>query len=203
VILCIAGALFINRPLAPAPGCPAVVLLLPVGAALFWSLMNLVVRRCGHVPPPIIAAFTDATAILLACGAALLKARGHLGSAAELLLPRALDSSFCMACVAAVAGWGGTQCNIAGYQRVTVAAVAAVAGSTSVPFNYAVQVFAFGEAPDNMAVLGAALVVAANLASAVGKWRASAGAGSDAAATDRGEKSEAGRARTVVAPQRG
>ena len=45
-----------------------------------------------------------------------------------------------MAFSAALAGWCGTQCNISGYQTVSVAVIASIAGSTSVPFNYGMQV---------------------------------------------------------------
>ena len=182
MVLCVTGALLINKPLAPAPDCPVPTLLLPFGAAFFWSLMNLVVRRISHVPPPLISAFTDVTAIILACGAALTKTGGAASAAAALLLPSTLDRSLCLACVAAITGWGGTQCNIAGYQRVSVAAVAAVAGSTSVPFNYAVQIFVFGDAPDSFAVFGAAMIVATNLMATLAKYRVSTGAASSAAA---------------------
>ena len=182
MVLCIIGALLINKPLAPAPDCPVPLLLLPVGAAFFWSLMNLVVRRCGHVPPPIISAFTDGTAIVLAGGSALMKSRGASAAAGALLLPSSFDRSLCLACVTAIAGWGGTQCNIAGYQRVSVAAVAAVAGSTSVPFNYAVQIFVFGETPNSLAVVGAALIVATNLLATFAKYRVSMAAAKSTAA---------------------
>ena len=123
MLLCIAGALLINKPMAPADGCPVATEALPLGAAFFWSLMNLVVRRCGHVPPPLVSAFTDVTAIAFACVTALVVTRGDTAAAAARLVPDALDAPLLLALLAALAGWAGTQCNITGYQTVSVAVV--------------------------------------------------------------------------------
>ena len=40
------------RRLALAKECPAGTVVLPVGAAFFWSAMNLLVRKCSHVVRP-------------------------------------------------------------------------------------------------------------------------------------------------------
>ena len=169
--LCIMGALLINKPMAPAEGCPVTVEFLPLGAAFVWSLMNLFVRKCQHVPPPLVSAFTDVTAIGFACATALATTGGDVSAAAARLAPSAWDTHLALALIAAITGWCGTQCNITGYQTVSVAVVASVAGSTSVPFNYCLQIFAFGEVPDSLAILGASIIVATNVAATVAKYR--------------------------------
>lgn len=176
MLLCILGALLINKPMAPAEGCPVATELAPLGAAFFWSLMNLAVRRCSHVPPPLISAFTDVTAIGFACVTALAATGGDVSAATARLMPDAWDARLLFALLAALAGWAGTQSNIAGYQAVSVAVVASVAGSTSVPFNYALQIVVFGELPDWLSVLGASLIATTNVVVTVAKYRAAASA---------------------------
>lgn len=171
MVLCIVGALLINKPMAPAAECPVTTDLLPVGAAFFWGLMNLVVRKCSHVPPPVVAAFTDIAAIVFACLSAVATTSGDIAAGAALIVPDAFDSRLLLAVLAACAGWCGTQCNIAGIQTVTVAVVASVAGSTSVPFNYTMQVVVFGELPDRLAIIGAALIVVTNVVVTVAKYK--------------------------------
>ncbi len=52
---------------------------------------------------------------------------------------------------------------------VSVTAVAAVAGATSVPFNYAYQVFLFHQPPDALSMAGAAIILATTVGMAVAK----------------------------------
>ena len=56
-----------------------------------------------------------------------------------------------------------------GYQTVSVAAVASIAGSTSIPFNYAYQVFVFAEQPDGFSVAGATLVLGTTVGMTIAK----------------------------------
>ena len=62
--------------------------------------------------------------------------------------------------------------NVKGYQTASVAAVASVAASTSIPFNYAYQLLVFRESLDAPAAAGAAIVGATTIAMAVVRHRA-------------------------------
>ena len=63
--------------------------------------------------------------------------------------------------------------NVYAYQTVSVTAIAAVASSISVPFNYAFQVLFFAEPPDGLACAGAALVMATTIGAAIARYVAS------------------------------
>ena len=81
----------------------------------------------------------------------------------DMHLPRlhcAVDADTAMVVGASVLGWLGLMGNIKGYQTVSVAAVASIAGATSIPFNYAFQVVVFREPLDGLSACGAALVLA-------------------------------------------
>jgi len=168
--LCMTGALLVNKPLAPAPGCTAAAALLPVAAAFFGALMNFMSRNVKGVPPPYVMAFNDVVAVVFACGSiALNHSSDNLGIA---LLPDGFDKGFAIVVLSAVIGWVGLMCNVQGYQSVSVAAVASIASYSSVPLGYIMQVFAFNEIPDIFSIAGALLILSTNVAVAVSKYRA-------------------------------
>jgi drug/metabolite transporter (DMT)-like permease len=76
----------------------------------------------------------DATAVVFACATAF--ATRERAAAIDVLLPP-LDRDCLVVVGAALLGWAGLMGNIKGYQSVSVAAVASIAGSSSIPFNCA------------------------------------------------------------------
>eukprot|EP00931_Biecheleriopsis_adriatica_P088042 TRINITY_DN62435_c0_g1_i1.p1 TRINITY_DN62435_c0_g1~~TRINITY_DN62435_c0_g1_i1.p1 ORF type:complete len:347 (+),score=59.06 TRINITY_DN62435_c0_g1_i1:49-1041(+) len=168
--LCVTGALLVNKPLAPASGCTATAALLPLAAAFFGALMNFMSRNVKDVPPPVVMAFNDVVAVVFACGAI---AFNHSSDDLETaFLPDGFDKGFAFIALSAVIGWAGLMCNVKGYQSVSVAAVASIAGYISVPLGYMVQVFAFDEIPDIFSIIGASLILCTNVTVAVSKYRA-------------------------------
>ena len=169
--LLITGATLIEKPLAPSADCPTSAALLPVGAASCWALMNFASRRVPHLSPLQVMLVNDLVAMAFACGTAFVS-RGSVEAALDALLP-ALDGDLVLIAVSALLGWLGLMGNIRGYQTASVAAVATIAGSTSIPFNYAYQVLLFHQPLDGLSVLGAAIVCGTTVGMTVMKHLAS------------------------------
>ena len=157
MLLLIFGATLISKPLAPSDDCPASTVLLPTSAAVCWAFMNFGSRRVKHLPSVQVMLINDIIAVVFACAYALI-VRGASGAGVALQPP--LTADLAMVAASAVLGWLGLMGNIKGYQSVSVAAVASIAGATSIPFNYVFQLFLFHEPPDVYSSLGAAIVIA-------------------------------------------
>merc|ERR1711904_182929 len=71
--------------------------------------------------------------------------------------------------LSAVIGCAGLLCNVKGYQSVSYAGIASIAGYISVPLGYACQVFLFGQVPDLLSALGAFLICAVSVSTAFEK----------------------------------
>ena len=170
-----AGAALVNKPsflgLAPPTtrSCPALTAALPVGAAICGALMNLASRRVKHLPPVTLLLANDTVAVVFACVVAF----AQEGSGAPALLRPPLDGSTLLIALSAVLGFVGLMGNVYAYQNVSVTAIAAVAGSISVPFNYAFQVLFFAEPADALACAGAALIMATTIGAAIARYVAS------------------------------
>ena len=119
--------------------------------------MNFASRRVKHITPVVVMAANDVVAILFACAAAVVS-RGS-GAAAAVALSPPLDGDCLLVVLSAALGWLGLMGNVKGYQSVSVAAVATIAGSSSIPFNYGYQVLVFRRVPDALSVAGAVVVV--------------------------------------------
>ena len=158
------GAVLVNKPGSLDESCPLSTALLPMGAAVCWSLMNLASRRVPHVPSVQVMLFNDMAAIVFACATSLiLRAWGGGMTAALDALTPPLDRSTLLVMGSAVLGWLGLMGNVKGYQTVSVAAVATIAGSTSIPFNYCFQVLLFHEPLDLYSAAGATIVTATTI----------------------------------------
>jgi len=168
--LCVAGALLVSKPMSADPSCPAATALLPLGAAFFGALMNFMSRNLKGVPPPVVMAFNDVVALLFACGATALGSGAH--GPGTSLLPSTLDRNCGLVLLAAVIGWFGLMSNVRGYQSVSVAAVASIAGYSSVPLGYALQVLVFGDVPDAWSAVGATLILCTNVGASWSKYQA-------------------------------
>lgn len=164
--LCVAGALLVNKPMVPDRTCPASAAALPFAAAFFGALMNFMSRNVKTVSPAIVMAHNDLVALVLTCGVMALSSGGTLP------LPDSIDRNFCIVAVSAVIGWIGLMSNVKGYQSVSVAAVASIAGYSAVPLGYLMQVLLFGELPDAMSAAGATLIFCTNVGMGVSKYRA-------------------------------
>mmetsp|Transcript_47805 Transcript_47805/g.86142 ORF Transcript_47805/g.86142 Transcript_47805/m.86142 type:complete len:334 (-) Transcript_47805:240-1241(-) len=161
LVLCIAGALLIDKPLAIDQDCPASTGLLPLGAGFFGAMMNLASRSVKEVPPPVVCLFNDMVAVLFGLAYMVMISQdqpaleeGHIAGLVVL---------------SAIIGWVGLMSNVKGYQSVSFAGIASIAGYISVPLGYGIQVFIFGEVPDLLSGLGALLICSINLAFAVEK----------------------------------
>lgn len=169
--LLVLGAVLINKPFVPAASCPPTTALLPVGAAMCWALMNFASRRVKDVPTVMVMCVNDATAVVFACATAF--ATRERAAAIDVLLPP-LDRDCLVVVGAALLGWAGLMGNIKGYQSVSVAAVASIAGSSSIPFNYVYQVLFFREPLDALSVTGATIVLATTIGTAIVRHQAQA-----------------------------
>lgn len=156
------GAVLVDKPLAPDPECAAWTAAYPVAAALCWAGMNFASRRVRHLHPVQLMMANDAVAVAFACALAL-----ATDGPASLRPP--LDADLALVALSAPLGFVGLAGNIYGYQTVSVTAVAAVAGATSVPFNYAFQVFLFDQPPDALSMAGAATILATTVGMAITK----------------------------------
>merc|ERR1740121_1235899 len=122
--------------------------------------MNLGSRRVKHLPGVMVQLITDVVAVAFACATALIS-RGWDGAVDDLTPP--LTSDLWLIALSSVLGWLGLQANIRGYQKASVAAVATIAGSSSIPANYAFQVLVFHQLPDALSTAGASLVLATTI----------------------------------------
>lgn len=170
-MLCVAGAVMVNKPLAPERNCSAGVALLPVAAAFFGALMNLASRSVREVPAPAVCVFNDIVAVTFALGYMAVTS-----PSAPLLPDGLVDGNLGLVVLSAAVGWLGLMCNVKGYQAVSVAAVASIASYASVPLGYLLQVLVFGEALDPMSAAGASLIVCTNAAVTFSKYQAARGA---------------------------
>ena len=73
------GAVLVNKPGSLDESCPLSTALLPMGAAVCWSLMNLASRRVPHVPSVQVMLFNDMAAIVFACATSSSSERGAAG----------------------------------------------------------------------------------------------------------------------------
>jgi drug/metabolite transporter (DMT)-like permease len=163
------GAILVNKPGSLSDGCPASTALLPVGAAVSWCFMNFASRRVPHLPSVQVMLFNDTVAVVFACATSI--ARQVVGSgdgggdglgivdALRTLVPPP-DRSTLLVVASAVFGWLGLMGNVKGYQQVSVAAVASVAASASIPFNYCYQVLLFHDPIDAYSAVGAGIIAA-------------------------------------------
>ena len=165
------GAALVNKPsflglAPPSARCPAWMAALPVGAAICGAFMNLASRRVKHLPPVTLLLANDAVAVVFACAVAF----AQEGSGAPALLRPPLDGSTLLIALSAVLGFAGLMSNVYAYQTVSVTAIAAVASSSSVPFNYAFQVLFFADPVDGLACAGAALVMTTTIGAAIARF---------------------------------
>jgi drug/metabolite transporter (DMT)-like permease len=170
MVLCVTGALLVNKPLAPPPGCTAASTLIPIAAAFFGALMNFASRNVKDVPPPVVTAFNDLVAVIFSFGYLVLQRSSD--DIEATILPDGFDKSFGIVIGSAVIGWFGLMSNVKGYQSVSVAAVASIAGYVSVPFGYITQILVFNEMPDVFSIVGALLILGTNISVAISKYHA-------------------------------
>lgn len=166
--LLVLGATLIEKPGAPSADCPFSTALLPVGAAASWACMNFASRRVPHLSPLQVMLVNDGVAMVFACATALVTHGADSTAALEDLRPP-LDRDLVLIVASAAFGWLGLMGNIRGYQTASTAAVATVAGATSIPFNYAYQVFLFRQPLDALSLVGALIVCATTVGMTVAK----------------------------------
>eukprot|EP00929_Paragymnodinium_shiwhaense_P056412 TRINITY_DN28224_c0_g1_i1.p1 TRINITY_DN28224_c0_g1~~TRINITY_DN28224_c0_g1_i1.p1 ORF type:complete len:335 (-),score=49.03 TRINITY_DN28224_c0_g1_i1:273-1277(-) len=173
VLICLVGATMVNKPMAVEADCPASTGLLPVGAGFAGAMMNLLSRSLKDLPPVTLCLFNDIVAIAFGVMWTLLVTPD------KSPFPVSEDLSTVLVIGSALIGWVGVLSNVKGYQSVSVSTVASIAGYISVPINYIVQVFMFGEVPDKWSTLGASLICGINICATLQKWAAmTAGTGS-------------------------
>lgn len=161
--LCVLGALLINKPLAPNPTCPTSSALWPLAAAFMGGMMNFCSRNVKDVPPPVVCMFNDIVAVIFATVTSAFGILGAGDGGAFSVLPAAMDHNVALLVLAGVIGWAGLIANVKGYQSVSVAAIASIAGYVAVPLGYAIQVVIFNEPIDALSAVGAALIVFTNI----------------------------------------
>merc|ERR1719217_664758 len=132
----------IDKPMAVEDTCPTHTVALPLAAAVSAAMMNLCSRSLREVAPPAISLYNDVIAV---CGALVYM---RFFEPENNPTPIKNDFSTHLVTGSAIIGWLGVLANVKGYQTVTVAAVAGIATYVSVPLNYGLQVFVFGEMPD-------------------------------------------------------
>lgn len=168
MVLCVTGALLVNKPLAPPAGCTVATTLLPVAAAFCGAMMNFASRTIKEVPPPVVMAFNDIVAVVFSFG--YLAWQGHGESLGVEVLPDGINKSFYLVILSAVIGWLGLMSNVKGYQSVSFAGIAGIAGYVSVPFGYITQIVVFNEIPDALSIAGVSLILVTNITVAVSKY---------------------------------
>lgn len=166
VVICLTGAVMVNKPMAVDADCPASAGLLPVGAGLAGAMMNLASRSLKNLPQVTVCLFSDIVAMVFGMAWTLVFTPG------QSPYPVSDDLSTLLVFASALVGWVGVLSNVKGYQSVSVSAVASIAGYVSVPLNYASQVFIFDQVPDIWSTLGASLICVINVAATVQKWHA-------------------------------
>jgi len=160
LVICIVGALLIDKPLAVDQDCPASTGLLPLGAGFFGAMMNLASRSVKQVPPPVVCLFNDVMAVLFGLAMLTIQHEPALTGSKE---------NGGLVVLSAVIGWAGLMSNVKGYQSVSFAGIASIAGYISVPLGYATQVLIFGEVPDVLSGLGASFICGINLITTIEK----------------------------------
>merc|ERR1712070_265683 len=80
-----------------------------------------------------------------------------------------MDHNVALLVLAGVIGWAGLMANVKGYQSVSVAAIASIAGYVAVPLGYAIQVVIFNTPMDALSAVGAALILTTNITAIVQK----------------------------------
>jgi len=123
--------------------------------------MNLASRSLKEVPPPVVCLFNDIVAVVF--GLAWLKLEGEAISEGNQTWVIGL------VVLSAFIGCAGLMSNVKGYQSVSFAGIASIAGNISVPCGYACQVFLFGQVPDLLSGIGALLIVGISVSTAVEK----------------------------------
>merc|ERR1711988_1084361 len=123
--------------------------------------MNLASRSLKEVPPPLVCLFNDIVSVIF--GVVWLKVQG------EAVAEGYHEWSMGLVVMSAIIGCAGLMSNVKGYQSVSFAGIASIAGNLSVPLGYACQVFLFGQVPDLLSSIGAVLIVAVSVATAVEK----------------------------------
>jgi len=163
--LCLLGAVLISKPWAPHRFCGLENALLPLIAGLAGGCVNLLARRVGDVPSPIVCIFNDVAGIVLATSASMMSSK-----AGTELLPRHMDKSLALMIAAGVVGWMGLLGNVKGYVTVSVPAVASIAAYAAVPLNFMLQVYIFQEIPDMLSIAGAVIIVSTNIAAIASRY---------------------------------
>jgi len=175
LVICIAGALLIDKPLAVDQDCPASTGLLPLGAGFFGAMMNLASRSVKQVPPPVVCLFNDVVAVLFGLAMLIIQNEPALTGSKEI--------NGGLVLLSAVIGWAGLMSNVKGYQSVSFAGIASIAGYISVPLGYAIQVLIFGEVPDVLSGIGASLICGINVITTIEKLIAAKHDAGEAAVT--------------------
>lgn len=161
--LCMVGTLCIQKPLVPDRSCPLKFALYPIIAAFAGAVMNFASRNIKEVPPPIACVANDLVAVTFAVVSTKMSAQD------ARILPAHMGSDCWLLMLAGTIGCAGLLSNMKGYQSVSVAAVASVAGYVSVPLGYTMQVVFFGEPIDTLSAFGAVLIVGTNVAVTISK----------------------------------
>lgn len=168
-VICVVGALLINKPLTLKESCPASTALWPLSSALAGATMNFMSRNVKQVPPPIVCMFNDSVAVVFAI---VTSAFGTFGADAGVstLVPAEMDKNVALLVLAGLIGCVGLMANVKGYQSVSVSAIASIGSYASVPMAYAIQVFFFKDAADPLSIIGATLIVCTNIKAIAEKY---------------------------------
>lgn len=158
-VICVFGAMLINKPLAIDTDCPASTGLLPLGAGFCGAMMNLASRSLKEIPPPLVCMFNDIVAVTFGFTWLMLESEATSQANQTWIVGLVVLSAFI--------GCAGLMSNVKGYQSVSFAGIASIAGNISVPLGYACQVFLFGQTPDLLSGIGAALIVGVSIFKAV------------------------------------
>lgn len=170
LVMCLFGAVLINKPLALDRACPASNMLTALFSSISFAVMNLLSRYVKEVPSLIVQGTNDVVIIVFAASQAI------SGDGLEILVPP-MDRNCVIVLFGACIGFLGLWCNVKGYQTVEVAVMAGFAGYTSLPFAYLLQVVVFGTLPDGLSMLGASLIVITNALVYLDRYRSPAGEG--------------------------
>lgn len=169
-LICVVGALLINKPLALKESCPASTALWPLSAAMAGATMNFMSRNVKQVPPPIVCMFNDSVAVVFAIVTSAFGTLGADEGGISSLVPAELDKNVALLMIAGLIGCVGLMANVKGYQSVSVSAIASIGSYASVPMAYAIQIFFFNDAADPLSILGATLIVCTNVKAIAEKY---------------------------------
>lgn len=131
--------------------------------------MNFCSRNVKNVPPPIVCMYNDVVAVIFAIVSSAFGVLGAGDGGVASLLPTELSHNVALLVLAGAIGWAGLLANVKGYQAVSVAAIATIAGYVAVPLGYLIQVLIFDQPIDTLSAVGAALIVFTNIYSIVQK----------------------------------